>query len=148
MIRAVIRAAAAAWVVSGLAGCGTFENLSGDGHGPASSEVYGGVGRSLVHCRDIFGGFRTPAGESCPSVLGGGSESGKSLDRAFQLCVLGPLLLGVDLPLCAVADTLTLPVTVPAAWERSLAQSDTEPPLDPSSPWQGLWKDRPNQPAR
>jgi len=35
-------------MVIALAGCGTFDNLWGDGNGLASAEVYGGVGRNLA----------------------------------------------------------------------------------------------------
>lgn len=90
--------AIAAWLAA-VSGCGTVENLRGrDDERPAL--VYGGVAldahAGVAYLTDSTG------------------------DQAGLLCrvvevAMGSYLLGVDLPCCAVADTLSLPVTLTAA---------------------------------
>lgn len=84
-----------------LMGCGTVDNLvpvtpcaDGGGGGPANF-VYGGL-RSSV--RDGWSGITHP---SIPSEV-----------------PVGICLLTLDAPASLIADTLTLPITVPAAIDR------------------------------
>jgi uncharacterized protein YceK len=85
-----------------LSGCGTVLNLTaGCWHGKVdqgtcSPEVYGGVHRDL-DCAAESLVLHSPL----PEVLGG--------------LVQVPVILCIDLPLSAVADTLTLPLTLRAS---------------------------------
>jgi uncharacterized protein YceK len=67
-----------------LSGCGTVANLT-----TGEPELYGGVQHDVQL-------LQTPHRE----------QSGIGIRN------LGPLVLFVDLPLCAVADTLTLPIAI------------------------------------
>jgi uncharacterized protein YceK len=109
MARATVFTALAVCVVW-LSGCGTVNNLSG-GQAP-----YGGVqqdakagSKNLIDWRDGY--WRVPGGYAIPPSL-------SLLASAY--------LLGVDLPLSAVADTLTLPFTVAVAWQKE--DSKATPP--------------------
>jgi uncharacterized protein YceK len=78
-----------------IAGCGTVENLRGTDEDIKTGRPFGGVRydveAAVTMLEDTSGGH------------------GGLLGRSLQL-VLGPYLLLVDLPLSAVADTLTLPL--------------------------------------
>jgi len=103
-----------ALLLAGVAGgCGTVLNLRdhevqipdtprpGDsisGRYPAPREIYGGVRTDAALGAQLFDEARTT-----PAAA-----------------VAGLAVWGVDLPLSAVADTLTLPLTVPAQWNRPL----------------------------
>jgi uncharacterized protein YceK len=94
---AAVAAICAGLVVCALSGCGTMHNFLGDSADGAPCEVFGGVRsdvRTGVKC------LREPTGDPNNSAL--------------QQCakITGWYLLAVDLPLSAVADTVTLPSTV------------------------------------
>jgi uncharacterized protein YceK len=78
-----------------LSGCGTVANLK-----TGEPELYGGV----QHDWQLL---QTP--QQQPSGIG--------------IRNLGPLVLFVDMPLCFVADTLTLPVAI-VEWHRSEERKD------------------------
>src|SRR5262245_52366383 len=91
-----MRRAVVAVLAATLSGCGTVANLwscckSGD------RAVYGGVAHSLRRAAED-------------------AEEAARLDSPDRaLHALGACLMLADLPLSAVADTLTLPITVPEA---------------------------------
>lgn len=108
-------------VTAAVGGCGTMENLCGDGYEPPRWKLYGGVQSDLAHAREIYEGVRESDGQayaSCALVRDWSyhslayfqTEAGQKLDSALQKIILGPWLLAVDLPLSAVADTLSLPI--------------------------------------
>jgi uncharacterized protein YceK len=98
-----------------LSGCGTVYNLSSE------KAVYGGVGLSLD-----FGRYVTK-----------GMTDLDHLDMLPSCAVIGAYCFAVDLPLSALADTLTLPVTLPLAmdhWKsgRSWRSMPASEPADPA----------------
>jgi uncharacterized protein YceK len=99
-------------VVASLSGCGTVVNLAKD------REVYGGV-RMDTECGvkgwDIWS---HPSGHAQPVF-------------PYMSLLAAAYWVGVDLPLAAVCDTLTLPVTIPAALKKSATPTDT--PSDKTS---------------
>lgn len=91
-----------------LCGCGTVANLSiGARQGWKNAYVYGGVRRDIKSEADWIDHSWT---------------SGKNLDVIQDIgSVVGVVLVGIDIPLSAIGDTLTLPVTVPVAlWNNSV----------------------------
>ena len=61
------------------------------------------------------------------SAIGGAAVLVDGLSTDFTEIPPGLYLLGIDAPLSAVADTLTLPITVPATIGR-MRHTDTEKP--------------------
>ena len=110
MARATLLAAAAACA---LGGCGTVTNLGpGECGAPSPRKVYGGVGADLECLGGLLG-----------SLLPENSEDGcwhlMKVTWPVRADVARDLpgaiwLVAVDIPLCVVLDTLTLPVTIPA----------------------------------
>ena len=109
-------------MLSSVSGCATVLNVRGadvpyptpgrsslktPGHIPAPKMVYGGV--------------------IMDAVLGTGLIIHEAADDPITLPI-GIYLLAVDLPLSVVGDTLTLPITVPAAIEA--IQKSKEPDSD------------------
>jgi uncharacterized protein YceK len=82
---------AAALALSALSGCGTVYNLQGGG------TPYGGVSEAAQAGADAWRYWHHPEGACIPPSF--------DLARAVYL-------FGIDLPLSAVGDTLTLPVTI------------------------------------
>ena len=90
-----------------LCGCGTVANLSlGARQGWKNAYVYGGVRRDIKSESDWIDHSWT---------------WGKNLDVIQDIgSVVGVALVGIDIPLSAIGDTLTLPITVPVAlWSNS-----------------------------
>jgi uncharacterized protein YceK len=85
-----------------LSGCGTFANLSiGARQGWKNAQIYGGVRRDV---------------QSAEEFIAHSWTSGDNLDIPQDIgTVVGVGLVGIDVPLSAIADTLTLPLTIPAA---------------------------------
>jgi uncharacterized protein YceK len=117
----------AAWLVVVLTpaavGCGTFINLIPEHHkygrpGPRPLKVYGGVQTDFDFGTETmakaFQGEQPRSLGPVAKVLGAGYIAG-----------MGAWFLVVDLPLSAVADTLTLPVTIPAAMKNDQADAQT-----------------------
>jgi uncharacterized protein YceK len=88
-------------------GCGTIANLStGAENGWKNAQIYGGVRRDVKSANEWFADSWTPANDS--DVM---QDIG---------AVVGVGLVGLDLPLSAIGDTLTLPLTIPASiWGSS-----------------------------
>lgn len=101
MARALL-ATAALIVAVFPSGCGTFANLSiGARQGWKNAQIYGGVRRDVQSAEDFVAHSWT---------------SGDNLDIQQDIgTVVGVGLVGIDVPLSAIADTLTLPITIPAA---------------------------------
>lgn len=85
-----------------LSGCGTFANVSvGAREGWKNAKIYGGVRRDAL---------------SADNWVRHSWTWGKDFDFQQDLgTVVGLGLIGLDAPLSLIGDTLTLPVTVPAA---------------------------------
>jgi uncharacterized protein YceK len=85
-----------------LCGCGTVANLStGSRLGWRYAQIYGGVRRDV---------------QSADSWIRNNWTSGENLDILQDVgTVVGVALVGIDVPLSAALDTLTLPITVPVA---------------------------------
>lgn len=127
-----------------LGGCGTVANCT-SWQGRAPLTVYGGVKEDIVsgadHLHEAFGG-------PCPSfsaVTHPPSFAEQAMMRSF--CAgCGVCMLALDLPISVVADTLTLPITIPATLARKpndhprkrksapAQASAPTPPKPPSSP--------------
>ncbi len=99
-----------------LGGCGTMVNCLSV-NGPAAKEIYGGVKQDAQSGSDhLVEAFS----RQCPSFSGypgnpslGGQVLMKSFCAGCGLCMLA-----VDLPVSAVTDTLTLPLTIPATAKK------------------------------
>jgi uncharacterized protein YceK len=99
-----------------LGGCGTMVNCTSV-NGPAPRTIYGGVKEDIVsgtgHLHEAFGG-------PCPSfsaVTHMPSTAEQVMMRSF--CAgCGVCMLALDMPVTVVADTLTLPITIPATLAR------------------------------
>jgi uncharacterized protein YceK len=134
----------AAVLAVALGGCGTMNNLrppeKGDKESPAPAgpSVYGGVGLDAqVGAKWLAAAFMA---ERLPQV----SFLESAVDSTCKVGI-GAYVLAVDLPLSAVADTLTLPVTIPAM--RNKAQGRT--PADAGhakGPEEGYDVDAPDAP--
>jgi uncharacterized protein YceK len=100
MSRALL-AAAALFAAPVLSGCGTFANLSlGARQGWKNALIYGGVRRDV---------------QSAGNWIDHSWTWGPNLDIQQDLgTVVGVGLVGLDVPLSAIGDTLTLPITIPA----------------------------------
>jgi uncharacterized protein YceK len=95
-----------------LGGCGTVVNCV-NVNGTPAKQIYGGVRQDARngkdHLAEAFSG-------SCPSFSPYPEQPspGKELMTRSFCAGCGVCMLAIDLPVCAVADTLTLPVTIPA----------------------------------
>ncbi len=95
-----------------LSGCGTVVNCT-NVNGAAAYGIYGGVRQDAKngssHLAEAFSG-PAPAFSKIPKPPSAIRDfASKSLCAGCGVCMLA-----VDLPVSAIADTLTLPVTVPA----------------------------------
>ena len=95
-----------------LGGCGTVVNCV-NGNGPGARAIYGGVKQDARngtdHLVEAFSG-PAPSFSQIPQPPSAGRDFvAKSFCAGCGVCMLA-----VDLPVSAVADTLTLPLTVPA----------------------------------
>jgi len=99
---------AAALVILIPCGCGTIANFGEKGW--ANARIYGGVQRDLKSAEDWLA-YRPISKES-------------ELQHDVGT-VVGTGLIGLDMPLSAIGDTLTLPITVPAAiWGTPAADTN------------------------
>lgn len=118
------RAAALGIAVLLLCGCGTIANLStGARQGWKNAGIYGGVRRDV---------------DSAGKWIDHSWTWGKNLDVISDIgTVVGVGLVGIDVPLSAVGDTITLPVTVPIAlWNNPAVRtrlSRQSPPATPAA---------------
>jgi uncharacterized protein YceK len=104
-----------------LSGCGTLRNLSGVEQ--PSRTVYGGVQQDLHVTDQVFRGEALPPDQN---------QLQQVIANAFAAAYLA-----VDLPLSAVADTLSLPITM--SQMSGTADVQQSPPAGDK---QGLVKDR------
>jgi uncharacterized protein YceK len=102
----------AAVAAAALAGCGTTLNLDGE------PRIYGGVMQDFQVAKEKLAQVANP------------SESGKPASSPVWNLTSSALAL-VDMPLSLLADTLTLPLTIPAALD---ARDDPDPPNSPGHP--------------
>lgn len=116
---------AALWIAGlFLCGCGTVANLqTGARQGWKNAYIYGGVRRDI---------------QSEKVWIAHSWTWGKNLDVIQDIgSAVGVLLVGIDVPISAVGDTLTLPLTVPVAiWSNSVnrANERANPALDSATP--------------
>lgn len=104
-----------------LAGCGTVVNCV-NVNGYASRAIYGGVRQDAENgSRHLAEAFSGPA-PSFGKMPKPPSPAGDFVSKIF-CAVCGVGMLAVDLPVSAVADTLTLPVTVPATLMKKKPKS-------------------------
>ncbi|HTU18168.1 MAG TPA: hypothetical protein VMG10_08895 [Gemmataceae bacterium] len=116
------RAAALAIVAGLLSGCGTVANLeTGARQGWKNAQIYGGVRRDVQSGADWFDHSWTPL---------------KNWEIMQDVgAVVGVALVGIDVPLSAVGDTLTLPVTIPASiWGGSRKAAAVSGQASPQQP--------------
>ncbi len=109
----------AAVLAVGLSGCGTVVNCF-NVNGAAARSIYGGVRQDAANgTRHLGEAFSGPA----PSFTKMPKPPDPVNDFASKsfCAVCGVGMLAVDLPVSAVADTLTLPVTVPATLMKKSA---------------------------
>ncbi|HWL09060.1 MAG TPA: YceK/YidQ family lipoprotein [Planctomicrobium sp.] len=90
-----------------LQGCGTFNNLvpttpCADGHGGGPANI-------------VYGGTRSSFSDGSRCLL---------RPQEPQEVLAGVAIIAIDVPLCIVADTLTLPMTVQAHHERNQVEQD------------------------
>lgn len=106
-------------IVAGfLSGCGTAANLTvGAREGWQYAPIYGGVRRDV---------------QSAENWVDHTWTWGENLDLQRDLgTVVGVALVGIDVPLSAIGDTLTLPITIPAYFlskSRGAANNAPNPP--------------------
>jgi uncharacterized protein YceK len=106
MAKAAVTALWAAAALSALCGCGTIHNFCGDKAAPPRCEVFGGVRSDVkVGVEHLHFDGKKDHGDF-PAEL--------CADPSVQFCAraIGWYMLTVDLPLCVVCDTLTLPAAV------------------------------------
>ncbi len=107
----------AAVVAAALSGCGTVVNCTAV-NGPAAREIYGGVKQDVQngsgHLAEAFYGPCPSFSPYPTSPNSGPNLLGKSFCAGCGVCMLA-----LDLPVSFVADTLTLPVTIPAALSKT-----------------------------
>ncbi|HEY7312521.1 MAG TPA: YceK/YidQ family lipoprotein [Gemmataceae bacterium] len=82
-----------------LIGCGTAANLSGGLQGWRKSQIYGGVRRDVKSANQFIADNWTGAADIQQDVG----------------TVVGVGLISLDVPFSLIGDTLTLPITIPAA---------------------------------
>jgi uncharacterized protein YceK len=97
MMRRASRAAALAFALAVLSGCGTIANFGGKGW--QNTQIYGGVLRDVKSAEEWI----------AHNPIAPETDIQKDVGT-----VVGVGLIGLDIPLSALADTLTLPITIPA----------------------------------
>jgi len=128
MARAAVGVALAAGVALVLSGCGTMFNMRGPDD--PSNESYA----DIMPRESVYGGVRLGAMQTWAMTFGLLVEPDVPLvlGVAAEVDSLPYTFLGlVDLPLSAVADTLTLPWTIHAELTRSVQTSDRPAPPGP-----------------
>lgn len=116
------RAAALVIVTGLLSGCGTVANLAvGAREGWNNVQIYGGVRRDV---------------QSAGNWLAHSWVAPEKLEFMQDIgAIVGVGLVGIDVPLSAVGDTLTLPVTIPASiWGRPRNDANVDRQTAPPPP--------------
>jgi|SRR5579871_6090535 len=106
------RAAALCSAVLFLCGCGTIANLeTGARQGWKNTAIYGGVRRDV---------------QSAEKWIDHSWTWGDKLDIVQDIgTVVGVALVGIDIPLSAIGDTLTLPATIPIYYLNNPSNRDS-----------------------
>ena len=116
------KATACLAVVVALCGCGTVVNCV-NYNGAAPREIYGGVKQDVINGKThLDEAFHGPA--PCFSAMPQPPNLGRDFVAKTFCAGCGLGMLAVDLPVSAVADTLTLPVTVAS----TILKSDKKTP--------------------
>ena len=121
----------AAVFAAALGGCGTVVNCI-DSSGLAPREIYGGVKQDAQNgSRHLAEAFSGPA--PCFSQMPQPPSAGRDfVAKTFCAgCAVG--MLAVDLPVSVVADTLTLPLTVPATLMKKTPTTSRKAKPNPKS---------------
>jgi uncharacterized protein YceK len=105
--------------VAAAAGCGTINNVAFPGPQPANGSV-------IASPQEVYGGVRSSFREGFESgrrvVTADFNDLRSPLESGLAASIVeAPYMLVVDTPLSAIGDTLTLPITVPAAIDRAVA---------------------------
>ncbi len=110
-----------------LAGCGTVNNLR-----PQRKPDKDNPNAAALGCKGVYGGVGLDARVGTAMLAGAFSTEPQPQESLLASALDAPCkmgiaawLLAVDLPLSAVADTLTLPVTVPATLKNK-GQADRQ----------------------
>jgi uncharacterized protein YceK len=117
----------AAVFVAALSGCGTVVNCF-DVNGTPARSIYGGVRQDASnganHLAEAFSGS-PPSMTAMPKP----PDAGRDFAVRTFCAGCGAAMLAIDLPVSAVADTLTLPVTVPSTLlkKKPKAKSHAKP---------------------
>lgn len=120
-----MRLAATAFLAAVLSGCGTVVNCF-NVNGAASRAIYGGVRQDAENGYRHLGEAFAPTAPSFTEMPKPPSAGRDFAAKSFcAACGVG--MLAVDLPVSAVADTLTLPVTVPATLMKKKPKSKGKP---------------------
>jgi uncharacterized protein YceK len=119
VVAVLLAATVAATAVFALTGCGTLSNLQ------EKPSMFFPRNDDAPPNR-IYGGVRISAEQGWHGLKGGAEP------------VAGTYRWVVDVPLSAVADTLTLPVTIPAALERAATPRESLKQRSAQSPPAGL----------
>jgi len=96
-MRRASHAAALAFALAILSGCGTIANFGGKGW--QNTQIYGGVLRDVKSAQDFI----------ATNPIAPETDIQKDVGT-----VVGVGIIGLDIPFSAIADTLTLPITIPA----------------------------------
>ncbi|HTU93812.1 MAG TPA: YceK/YidQ family lipoprotein [Gemmataceae bacterium] len=120
-MRLAATACLAAVLAAVLSGCGTVVNCF-NVNGAAARAIYGGVRQDAVNGhRHLVEAFSPTA--PCLSEMPKPPSAGRDFAAKSFCAACGVGMLAVDLPVSAVADTLTLPVTVPATLMKKKPKS-------------------------
>ena len=115
----------AAVFAAAVSGCGTVGNCINVNGAPACA-IYGGVSQDArqgtQHLNEAFSG-PAPSFSKIPQP----PDAGRDFVVKTFCAGWGTALLAVDLPISAVADTLTLPVTVPASLMKKKPNAKIHP---------------------
>lgn len=107
-----------------LSGCGTVVNCF-NVNGAASRAIYGGVRQDAENGYRHLGEAFSPTPPTFTEMPKPPSAGRDFAAKSF-CAVCGVGMLAVDLPVSAVADTLTLPVTVPATLMKKKPKGKTK----------------------
>jgi uncharacterized protein YceK len=137
MARVITAMALTVGLAGCLVGCGTVGNFVENGVGSGSKEVYGGVEASFDWARYVA------------SSMTDGPITIEKLEMSPVEFVVATYFLAVDMPLSAVGDTLTLPLTLTPTvsravehWKSSL-EWKFEPAPRPPEPTTASWVGEP-----
>jgi uncharacterized protein YceK len=105
-------------------GCGTIANLNEE----RGCHV---LWREFPPAKRIFGGVQIGA-EGVADWYKETLDAGELTPTSFAGFVIGISIIGIDLPLSAAGDVLTLPVTIPATLSRMKKLRQADPKSEPA----------------